>query len=127
MALTKLGKTWYDPEQIISLMESNEETVSSRYSAKTNLNLKDGNTIIRNLRISDLEIRESDEDTVHKIEVKERYRPDLIAQKFYNNPNLAWVILAANDMKTLFDFKDGLVIRVPSITSLYTSGGVLSR
>lgn len=127
MALTKLGRTWYDPKQVVSLMESTEETVSSRYSAKTNLNLEDGNTIVRNLRISDLEVKESDEDTVHKIEVKERYRPDLIAQKFYNNASLAWVILAANNMKTLFEFKDGLVIRVPSVTSLYTDGGILSK
>lgn len=127
MALTKLGKTWYDPTRVISLMEKQEGTVQSRYSSKVNLNLVDGNTIIRNLRLSDLEIEESDEDTVHKIEPSERYRPDLLAQEYYNNPILAWVILAANNMKTIFDFKDGIVIRIPNVTSLYTDGGVLSK
>lgn len=127
MALTRLGRTWYDPEQVVSLMEKIEETVQSRYSSKVNLNLKNGDTIIRNLRISDLEIEESDEDIVYKIEPSERYRPDLLALKYYNNPNLAWVLLAANNMKTIFDFKDGIVIRIPNVTSLYTNGGILSK
>lgn len=127
MALTRLGRTWYDPEQVVSLMEKIEETVQSRYSSKVNLNLKNGDTIIRNLRISDLEIEESDEDIVYKIEPLERYRPDLLALKYYNNPNLAWVLLAANNMKTIFDFKDGIVIRIPNVTSLYTNGGILSK
>lgn len=127
MALTRLGRTWYDPEQVISLMEKIEETVQSRYSSKVNMNLKNGDTIIRNLRISDLEIEESDEDIVYKIEPSERYRPDLLALKYYNNPNLAWVLLAANNMKTIFDFKDGVVIRIPNVTSLYTNGGILSK
>lgn len=127
MALTRLGRTWYDPEQVVSLMEKIEETVQSRYSSKVNLNLKNGDTIIRNLRISDLEIEESDEDIVYKIEPSERYRPDLLALKYYNNPNLAWVLLAANNMKTIFDFKDGVVIRIPNVTSLYTNGGILSK
>lgn len=127
MALTRLGRTWYDPEQVVSLMEKIEETVQSRYSSKVNLNLKNGDTIIRNLRISDLEIEESDEDIVYKIEPSERYRPDLLALKYYNNPNLAWVLLAANNMKTIFDFKDGVIIRIPNVTSLYTNGGILSK
>ena len=127
MALTRLGRTWYDPEQVVSLMEKIEETVQSRYSSKVNMNLKNGDTIIRNLRISDLEIEESDEDIVYKIEPSERYRPDLLALKYYNNPNLAWVLLAANNMKTIFDFKDGVVIRIPNVTSLYTNGGILSK
>ena len=127
MALTRLGRTWYDPEQVVSLMEKNEETVQSRYSSKVNMNLKNGDTIIRNLRISDLEIEESDEDVVYKIEPSERYRPDLLALRYYNNPNLAWVLLAANNMKTVFDFKDGIVIRIPNVTSLYTNGGILSK
>ena len=127
MALTNLGKTWYDPTKVLGIIEPNEDTVQSRYSSKTNINLANGDTVIRNLRISDIEIKESDLDTVHKIEAGEEYRPDLVAYKQYNNPNLAWIILSANNMKTIFDFTVDKVIRIPEVTSLYSEGGVLSK
>ena len=50
MALTKLGKTWYDANVIDNVLESDDMVATSRYSYKTNLLRKDGNTIIRNLR-----------------------------------------------------------------------------
>ena len=127
MALTNLGKTWYDPSQVTGVIQPTEEVVQDRYSSKTNLSLIDGNTVIRNMRIADIYIPESDGDTVRKIEAGEEYRPDLVAYRQYNNPMLACVILSANNMKSLFEFKVGKIIRIPEITSLYTEGGVLNR
>lgn len=127
MALTQLGKTWYDPKLVLGVTEPSETVAQSRYTLKTQMRLKNQDVVIRNLRISDLYIAESSGDTVHKIEAKEQYRPDLVAYKQYNNPNLAWVILSANNMKSIFDFTTGKIIRIPEVTSLYSSGGVLSK
>lgn len=127
MALSELGKTWYDKNLVKDIIQPQEETVTSRYSAKTNLVLQNNDVVVRNLRTSDIYIPESDDDTVHKIDAAEEYRPDLVAFKQYNNPALAWVILSANNMKDIFEFTSGKVIRIPEITGLYTTGGVLNR
>lgn len=127
MALTKLGRTWYDTKQITNIIEPNEEVVQTRYSNKTQMRLENGDIIIRNTRLSDIEVPESDSDTVHKIEASERYRPDLVAFRVYNNANLAWVLLSANNMKSFFEFETDVIIRIPEITSLYSSGGVLNK
>lgn len=127
MALSELGKTWYDKNLVKDIIQPQEETVASRYSAKTNLVLQNNDVVVRNLRTSDIYIPESDDDTVYKIDAAEEYRPDLVAFKQYNNPALAWVILSANNMKDIFEFTSGKVIRIPEITGLYTTGGVLNR
>lgn len=127
MALTKLGKTWYDANVIDNVLESDDMVATSRYSYKTNLLRKDGNTIIRNLRKRDFYIPESDEDTVHKINAGEEFRPDVVAQNQYGDATLYWIILAANHMKSVFEFKADKVIRLPEITRVYSSSGVMNR
>ena len=127
MALTDLGKTWYDPKLVLGVIEPSNTIAVSRYTLKTQLRLNNEDVVIRNLRISDININKTDGDTVHKIEAGEEFRPDLVAFKQYNNPTLAWVILSANNMKSIFEFKTGLIIRIPEVTSLYSSGGVLNK
>lgn len=41
------------------------------------------------------------------------YRPDLVSQKVYGDPNFWWKILEANNIKDIFDFKAGLNLRFP--------------
>lgn len=127
MALTKLGKTWYDANVIDNVLENDEMVVTSRYSTKTNLLRKDGNTVIRNLRTRDFYIPESDEDTVHKIKAGEEFRPDVVAFNQYGDASLYWVVLSANRMKDIFEFKADKVIRLPEITRVYSSNGVLGK
>ena len=127
MALSKLGKTWYDAYQVDNVIENNEETVSSRYSTKTNLLLNDGKTVIRNLRASDIDIPISDDDTVYKITPGEEFRPDIVAYREYKDPTLYWVLLSANNMKSIFEFVANKIIRIPEITKLYMDGGVLGK
>ena len=43
------------------------------------------------------------------------YRPDLLSDDIYGSPLYAWAILAANDMKSIFDFKLGISVKVPSL------------
>jgi hypothetical protein len=127
MALSKLGKTWYDAYQVDNVIENNEETVSSRYSTKTNLLLNDGKTVIRNLRASDIDVPVSDDDTVYKITPGEEFRPDIVAYREYKDPTLYWVLLSANNMKSIFEFVANKIIRIPEITKLYMDGGVLGK
>lgn len=127
MALSRLGKTWYDAYQVDNVIENNEETVSSRYSTKTNLLLNDGKTVIRNLRASDIDVPVSDDDTVYKITPGEEFRPDIVAYREYKDPTLYWVLLSANNMKSIFEFVANKIIRIPEITKLYMDGGVLGK
>lgn len=43
-----------------------------------------------------------------------QYRPDLLANKVYGDPEFWWVIMEANDIFDIFDFKAGLNIRLPA-------------
>ena len=64
---------------------------------------------------SSLEKRfKSDDDVTYKIPLQYRYRPDLIAMLFYNDPKLFWVIVYANGFyNSPQDFEVGVNIRVP--------------
>ena len=54
-------------------------------------------------------------------------RLDMIAQIYYNNPNLWWVIAEANPELRFnpYNVPRGTSVRIPSTTTLYKSGGVL--
>ncbi len=55
-----------------------------------------------------------DDDVIYKIPLKYRYRPDLIAARFYNDPKLFWVLVYANGFyNSPEDFESDAVIRVP--------------
>ena len=92
-----------------------------------NLLLKNKDTVIRFIRSSDLNVGDPTGNSIHVIEQGERYRPDIVANKMYGNPNLAWVLLTANNMKSIFEFEVTKEIIVPELTQLYTTGGILSR
>lgn len=58
-------------------------------------------------------------------EVQDHDRLDLIADKFYSNAELAWVIAVANDMRLpTMELKRGQNLRVPS--GRYVFGVLLS-
>lgn len=44
----------------------------------------------------------SSDDILHKVTGAEVYRPDIVANNFYQDSRLAWVILAANRIKRYF-------------------------
>lgn len=41
------------------------------------------------------------------------YRPDLVSLKVYSTTDYWWVIMEANNINDVFNFKSGLTIRVP--------------
>lgn len=71
------------------------------------------------------EIPKGPNDTYHTVTSYEVYRLDLIAYKYYQNALLWWVIAQANNIRDPFnDVTAGMVLRIPSLTTLY--GGILA-
>lgn len=55
----------------------------------------------------------SNKDILYKIPKEEEFRPDLIAQKFYGNPKLYWVLIYVNEFgNSPEDFVEGKRIRI---------------
>jgi hypothetical protein len=121
-------RSWYSEDLVEKILIPNLDTWRSRYDLKEQELLKDGNTwVIRNLRKNDITPVRTSEDIQHIVAPGENYRPDMIAYNAYGDGNLAWVILAANNMSSIFDLKAGMYIIIPSTLSLYQTGGILCR
>lgn len=60
------------------------------------------------------ELFSADDDISYGVPMEYRYRPDLIANKFYRNPKLSWVLIYANGFyNSPEDFDVGAIIRIP--------------
>lgn len=123
--MNNIDKTWYSTELVKDTQYPNLYSVRSRYDLKERLLLSDNNLVIRNMRLKDLKPNTSPYDTLHIVTAGEKYRPDIIANDFYGDPRLAWIILSANNMSDIFDLEIGSEIIIPSSTSIFSSGGVL--
>lgn len=65
-------------------------------------------------------------DIYHRVQSNETTRLDLLAQKYYRNPLLWWVIADANEIHDPFAGVDaGTILRIPSIEVLYGNNGIL--
>ena len=54
------------------------------------------------------------DDITYRIPLMYKYRPDLIANKFYGDPKLFWVLVYANRFNNSpQDFETDAIIRVP--------------
>lgn len=71
-------------------------------------------------------IDKSADDQYFTVSKAEEGRLDIIATSFYGTPNYWWVIALANYIIDPFDVEAGTTLRIPPITALYNSGGVLS-
>lgn len=57
---------------------------------------------------------QNEKDRFWLVSKTREYRPDLVAFEEYGYASLWWRILEANNMKSIFDFKAGLNIRLPA-------------
>jgi nucleoid-associated protein YgaU len=71
-------------------------------------------------------IKESSNDTFYAVEKGYENRLDLISYKFYGSVFLWWAIAAMNNIKNPMKVDAGIVLRIPAMSTLYDSGGVLS-
>ena len=101
--------------------------IVDRYSRYRNFDIlvdNEGREMFETWR--NLKIPKTDEDMFHEVRVKDKYRIDLIAHKYYNNQDLWWVIALANNVKDpFFDLEVGEILRIPSISALFGRDGVL--
>lgn len=118
---------WYSKSKVKTIFSPNLSTWRSRYDLKDQLLLRDGNLVIRNMRKSDLISPTNSTDMEHEVEPGEAYRPDIIAHRVYGDARMAWIILSFNNMKEVFELKAGMRIVIPSATTIYRTGGVMSK
>lgn len=60
------------------------------------------------------ELLKTSKDVLYKIPKSEEYRPDLIANRFYGDPKLFWVLVYANNFaNSPEDFIVNKTIRIP--------------
>lgn len=67
------------------------------------------------------EIPETDEDIYYIVPQSDENRLDLVAYRYYNDASLWWVIAIANKIIDPFVVSVGQVLRIPSVTSIYSS------
>ena len=72
------------------------------------------------------EIPKNDNDTFHVVQNNEENRLDIISNTYYKDASMYWVIALANNLVDPFILKSGSILRIPSLSSLYAFGGVLS-
>ena len=71
-------------------------------------------------------IDESNEDFYVTVTKREENRLDIIANDHLNSPRFWWVVALANDITDPFNLPVGTRLRIPSMLSLYNTGGILS-
>lgn len=118
-------KLEYFSKDVKALVQPTVTNIRGRYDTKVRLRRDDGNLQVRPLGRSDVVAEKSEQDIIHEILPYEDKRPDLTALNFYGDARLYWVILAANDLKTKNEYLNGMIIRIPSATTLYSKGGIL--
>ena len=120
-------KKEYFSKDVNEIVNANTVNIRGRYDTKVRLRMNDEKLIIRNLNESDLVAGKTDNDIIHTVSLSEDKRPDLVANKYYGDARLYWVILGANNLREKEQLTKGMVIRIPSKNAIYGSNGVLIR
>lgn len=63
----------------------------------------------------------SSDDVYHVVTQTQDGRLDILAQMYYNDASLWWMIATANDMVDPFILPAGVTVRIPSMNSYYMS------
>ena len=95
----------------------------SRYAKSYRLLNKDDEQYIETYEGHSIPV--SPDDTYHIVTARDKNRLDLISFQYYKTPLLWWVIAEASDIIDPFDVPVNSVLRVPSMSSLYSYGGIV--
>lgn len=71
-------------------------------------------------------IPKSPDDSYHIVTIKDENRLDLISFHYYKTPLLWWLIAEASDIIDPFNVPVNSVLRIPSMSNIYSYGGILS-
>lgn len=72
-------------------------------------------------------LSETTANKYHVVEYVEEGRLDMIAQIYYGDPSLYWVIAMANNIIDPLTVIQGTILKIPEFDNLYFSGGPLVR
>jgi hypothetical protein len=97
---------------------------SNRYDTKATLITNDGE-YTRTLKYEELYAAPSDTDLYIAVDITNQYDPFKISYQYYGTVNYYWVILSANNLFSMFDLVEGLTIRIPNISKILGSNGLL--
>lgn len=70
-------------------------------------------------------VEKADHESTYIVGVETENRLDLVSHRCYSTAKYWWVIALANHIIDPFDVPYGTVLRIPPLTQLYNSGGVL--
>ena len=109
--------TWYAPTVLaLSKIPSSAYGSDNRYQDKVLISNSRGQ------RIQLIQKRwfptTSDSDTLIYVDIKYQYRPDVISIDYYNTPLFAWAILAANDIRSIWQLEAGQFIKIPALSQI---------
>lgn len=99
---------------------------TNRYDSKVILSTKQGE-YTRMLQLEEIVGPALPDDQFVNIDLMYQYDPFRISQDFYGTPSLYWAILAANNLFDVFDLKEGLIIRIPSVITVLGYNGLVVR
>lgn len=75
--------------------------------------------------MNNYKIPEYSEEKRYTVSNKFQNRLDIISLMFYKTPEFWWIIAIANDIiDPLTEIKEGTVLRIPDIMSLYQTGSI---
>lgn len=115
------------PSKITSSFSSDKSKIESslsRYNTLLRLTNSNGKTYIETPY--KVKIKETNEDNLYSVESGYENRLDLISYKFYGTPLLWWAIAMVNNISNPLDVDIGIVLRIPTLKSIYESGLITS-
>ena len=96
----------------------------SRYRNLYRLTNSDGYTYLETT--PSITIEEDVTDTFFEVGKGYENRLDLVSYKFYNTTMLWWVIATLNKIDNPLLVEAGVILRIPTMSRLYSIGGILS-
>lgn len=98
---------------------------TSRYTPYRRILDKDGSNYYHE-SFNQTSINEGVTDQFFTVTVKQENRLDIIAVKYYGFATYWWIIAMANNVIDPFNIPVGTVLRIPQLSAIYLSKGVMS-
>lgn len=114
---TDIDATWYARNvTAVGQVPTNPYVASDRYQGKVLISDRNGQ------HIQFIQKRwfpvATTEDTLVYIDSRYAHRPDVLSVDYYNSPLYAWAIMAANDLRSVWQLEAGMYIKIPNLAEV---------
>ncbi len=93
------------------------DIIDSRYKNTNLISDFKNNKLYHSIRFRDI-YEETSNDKYFKVTSREQDRLDIIAQDYYNDASMWWIIAYANNLTNCFYIPIGTILRIPYIVNL---------